>query len=109
MSGEEFILPFNHSETLNIDIPNLNFDTKKYTYDKKKLGHLVSVDNVVDVNLLYYMSTNEPLNIDDIETNYGNLLTKIQNNITNYNSIISADSTKIYGTGRSIFSRTWYG
>jgi hypothetical protein len=68
MSGEEFILPFNHSETLNIDIPNLNFDTKKYTYDKKKLGHLVSVDNVVDVNLLYYMSTNEPLNIDDIET-----------------------------------------
>ena len=68
MSGEEFILPFNHSETLNIDIPNLNIDTKKYTYDKKKLGHLVSVDNVVDVNLLYYMSTNEPLNIDDIET-----------------------------------------
>ena len=29
MSGEEFILPFNHSETLNIDIPNLNTDTKK--------------------------------------------------------------------------------
>jgi len=68
MSGEEFILPFSHSETLNIDIPNLDSDTKKYTYDKKKLTHFISLDNVVDVNVLHYIKTNKPLVIDDIET-----------------------------------------
>ena len=38
-NGNEFILPFNHSETLNIEIPNLESNTKKYTYDRKKLNH----------------------------------------------------------------------
>jgi len=69
LSGEEFILPFNHSETLNIEIPNLQSVTKKYTYDKKKLTHLISVNNVIDVNLLHYMKTNKPLSIDNIDTN----------------------------------------
>ena len=68
-SGNEFILPFNHSETLNIEIPNLESDTKKYTYDRKKLNHLVELDNVIDVNLLHYMATNVPLSIEDIDTN----------------------------------------
>ena len=68
MNGEEFILPFSHSEALNIEVPNLQSDTKKYTYDKKKLNHLVSVNNVTDVNLLHYMKTNEPLNIENIDT-----------------------------------------
>ena len=67
--GKEFMLPFDHSETLNIEIPNLKSDTKKYTYDRKKLNHLVELDNVIDVNLLYYMATNEPLYIEDIDTN----------------------------------------
>ena len=68
-SGKEFMLPFDHSETLNIEIPNFESDTKKYTYDRKKLNHLVELDNVIDVNLLYYMATNEPLYIEDIDTN----------------------------------------
>ena len=63
MSGEEFILPFSHSEALNIKVPNLHSDTKKYTHDKKKLNHLVSVNNVADVNLLHYMKTNKLLHI----------------------------------------------
>ena len=67
--GKEFMLPFDHSETLNIEIPNFESDTKKYTYDRKKLNHLVELDNVIDVNLLYYMATNEPLYIEDIDTN----------------------------------------
>ena len=67
--GNEFILPFNHNETLDIEIPNLKSDTKKYTYDRKKLNHLVELDNVIDVNLLHYMATNEPLYIEDIDTN----------------------------------------
>jgi len=68
LSGEEFMLPLNHSETLNIELPDLNSDTIKYTHDKKKLGHLIELDNIIDVNLLYYMETNELLNIDHIET-----------------------------------------
>ena len=40
MGGEEFILPYYHSETIEIDYlgnrPVLKSDTKKYTYDKKK-------------------------------------------------------------------------
>ena len=69
MSGEEFILPFNHSETLNIDIPNLDSKTKKYTYDKKKLTHFISLNNVIDVNLSHYMKTNQPYDFDKHLTN----------------------------------------
>ena len=68
LSGEEFMLPFNHSEALNIELPDLNSDTFKYTYDKKKLGHLIELDNIIDVNLLQYIETNELLNIDHIDT-----------------------------------------
>jgi len=67
--GKEFILPFNHSETLNIEISNLQSNTKKYTYDKKQLNHLIELDNVVDVNLMYYMATNNSLYIEDADTN----------------------------------------
>ena len=38
--GKEFILPFNHNEALDIEIPNLKSDTKKYTYDRKKLAKI---------------------------------------------------------------------
>ena len=53
LSGNEFILPFNHSETINIELPNLESDTKKYTYDRKKLNHFIKLDNVIDVNLIH--------------------------------------------------------
>lgn len=69
MSGEEFILPFNHSETLNIEIPNLKSTTKKYTYDRKQLNHFIQLDDVIDVNLLNYMETGSPLNIEETDTN----------------------------------------
>ena len=72
MSGEEFILPFNHSESLNIEIPNLESDTKKYTLDKKRLEHLISVDNIIDVNLLNYISENQPIEISNVDTNAHN-------------------------------------
>jgi hypothetical protein len=69
MSGKEFILPFNHSETLDIDIPVLKSKFRKYTYDRKKLNHFMKLDNVIDVNFLHYMAINEPLNIEQIDTN----------------------------------------
>ena len=77
LSGEEYMLSYNHSESLNLDDePTLKSDTKKYTLDKKKLQHLINVDNVIDVNLSHYISTNLPLHTDNIDTtahNYFNM------------------------------------
>ena len=48
LSGEEYILSYNHSESLNLDDePTLKSDTKKYTLDKKKLQHLINIDNIL--------------------------------------------------------------
>ena len=88
LGGREFILPFNHSETLNIEIPNLKSDTKKYTYDRKKLNHFVKLDNVIDVNLLYYMATNKSLNIEEIDTNAHHFFNMRYYKRNNINTII---------------------
>ena len=86
--GNEFILPFNHNETLDIEIPNLKSDTKKYTYDRKKLNHLVELDNVIDVNLLHYMATNVPLSIEEIDTNAHHFFNMMYYRKKNINTII---------------------
>ena len=88
LNGEEFILPFDHSETLNIDIPNLESDTKKYTYDRKKLNHFIKLDNVIDVNLMYYMVTNVPLSIEEIDTNAHHFFNMMYYRKKNINTII---------------------
>ena len=90
MSGKEFLLPFNHSETLNIDIPLLKTDTKKYTYDRKKLIHFTELNNVIDVNLLHYMATNEPLHIEEIDTNAHHFFNMMYYRKNNINTIIPA-------------------
>ena len=90
LNGEEFILPFDHSETLNIDIPNLESDTKKYTYDRKKLIHFIELNNVIDVNLLHYMATNEPLHIEEIDTNAHHFFNMMYYRKKNINTIIPA-------------------
>jgi hypothetical protein len=72
LDGDEYLLSFNHSESLNLStefVSLLNELGKKYTYDKKRLNHIVKLHNVVDINLLYYMDKNQPLYIDDITTN----------------------------------------
>ena len=70
IEGEEYVLCYNHSESLNLDEPpSLKSDTTKYTLDRKRLEHLVDIDNVVDVNLLNYVDTNEPLETDNLDTN----------------------------------------
>jgi len=88
LNGEEFILPFDHSETLNIDIPNLESDTKKYTYDRKKLNHFIKLDNVIDVNLMHYMATNVPLSIEEIDTNAHHFFNMMYYRKKNINTII---------------------
>ena len=70
--NSEYILPFNHSEALNISIDNikkLNCDNVKYTFNKKELNHIIKLDNVVDINLLNYMKYNIPLNTEEITSN----------------------------------------
>jgi len=86
--GKEFILPFNHSECLNIDLPNLTSDNKKYTYDRKKLNHLVEMDNVIDINLINYMSTGNPLDLEQIDTNAHSFLNMRYYKKENINTIV---------------------
>jgi hypothetical protein len=72
LDGDEYLLPFRHSEALNLDISyldKLNSDHKKYVYDKKQFNHIVGWKNVIDINLQYYMEHNKPLYIEDISTN----------------------------------------
>ena len=89
--GKEFILPFNHSETINLNIKNLykmNSKHKLYTYDRKKLNHFVKLNNVIDVNLLNYMSTGLPLDIEQIKTNAHNFFNMRYYKKDNINTIV---------------------
>ena len=64
LNEDEYILPFNHSEAINLDISyldKLNSDNKKYIYDKKQFNHIVKLKNVIDINLVYYMNNNGSL------------------------------------------------
>ena len=89
LSGEEYMLSYNHSESLNLDDePNLKSDTKKYTLDKKSLQHLINIDNVIDVNLLHYISTNLPLQTDNIDTNAHNFFNMKHYRKRNINRVI---------------------
>ena len=87
-NGNEYILPFNHRETLNIEIPNLESNTKKYTYDRKKLNHFIKLNDVIDINLLHYLATSIPLYIDDIDTNAHLFFNMRYYKINNINNII---------------------
>ena len=89
IDGEEYILSYNHSESLNLDEqPNLNSDTKKYTIDKKRLQHLIDIDGVVDVNLLHYIQTNQPLETENIDTNSHNFFNMKHYRKKNINRVI---------------------
>ena len=89
IDGEEYILSYNHSESLNLDEqPNLNSDTKKYTIDKKRLQHLIDIDGVIDVNLLHYIETNQPLQTENIDTNSHNFFNMKHYRKKNINRVI---------------------
>ncbi len=71
-STDEYVLPFKHSDTINLDNKYITLTrTSKnvYTYDKKKLLHFVKWENVCDIQLMHYLRKNEPLMIDEIITN----------------------------------------
>ena len=89
IDGEEYILSYNHSESLNLEEhPNLKSDTKKYTIDKKRLQHLIDIDGVIDVNLLHYIETNQPLQTENIDTNSHNFFNMKHYRKKNINRVI---------------------
>ena len=91
LGGDEYILPFNHSEAINLDVSyldKLDSDHKKYVYNKKEFNHIICWKNVIDVNLQYYMKHNEPLYIEDITTNTHDYFNRKYYKIKNINSVI---------------------
>ena len=89
--GKEFMLPFNHSETIHLNIKNLykmSSKHKLYTYDRKKLNHFVKLNGVVDVNLIHYMNTGNPLDLEQIDTNAHNFLNMKYYKKENINTIV---------------------
>ena len=52
LDGKDYILPFNHSETINRELSILidcNTECNIYTFNKKELNHIIRWKNVVDV------------------------------------------------------------
>jgi len=89
--GQEFILPLNHSETVNLDVDIntiLVSDTKKYTHDKKLLNHFIKLDNIIDVNMLQYMGTGNPLDLEQLDTQTHDFFNIRYHQKNNINSII---------------------
>mgnify|MGYP003116941179 FL=1 len=86
--GAEFVIPTEHSESLNTQLPNLKSDFKKYTYDRKKLNHFMELNNVIDVNLVHYLHTGSPLDLEQIDTNAHNFLNMKYYKKENINKIV---------------------
>ena len=88
---DEYVLPFRHSDALNLNlkyIKKTNTSKNVYTYDKKKLLHLVGWKNVFDLQMMHYLRKNEPLLIEDVTTNSHNHFNTYYRKFDNVNSII---------------------
>ena len=78
IDGSAYVLPFNHTDGLCLDVDDLNIlnhkDKPIYTLDKKQAYHLTHLNNLIDVNLLNYwntgLKTDFDLYSDDIIRHY---------------------------------------
>lgn len=69
---EEYILPFKHSDTENLDVSRLKeliTEQDLYCLDKKKLLHFVDLPNLKDMQMITYLEKNETIVIEDTITN----------------------------------------
>ena len=70
-SPETYILPFNHSEAINLDLNVLkhlkSYTNKKYVLDKKQFLNISEMENLIDINVLYYLNNNK---VTEIAQNY---------------------------------------
>ena len=90
-SLEEYILPFRHSDAINLKpsyIDKTVTEKDVFTYDKKKLLHFLKWDNVIDMQMHYYMSKNEPIPIDDVTTGAHEYFYRTHYKTKNINCII---------------------
>jgi hypothetical protein len=85
---DEYVLPINHNECLNIDLPNLKTKNKVYTLDRKKLLHFLDLDNVIDVSMMSYMRTGKVLELDNLNTNAHDFLNMKFYKKKNINTVI---------------------
>ena len=91
VGGEERMLCFNHGETLKLNskkLMDLDKLGRKFVRDKKQLNHIVKLDDVVDVNLQYYMNKNEPLEWEELSTNTHDYFHRVMWKMKNTNRII---------------------
>ena len=72
-SPESYILPFDHSEAINLDLNVLkhlkSYPNKKYVLDKKQFLNISEMDNLIDINVLYYLNNNKTTEIAQKYTN----------------------------------------
>jgi len=89
---QDFIFVFNHGEThqdvYSLDILDKLNDNRIFTFDKKMLLHSFNLKNVCDVNLLNYLSTNNPLSIDSYKTRTHDMFERMYYDRDDVNKII---------------------
>jgi len=59
-----------------------------YTHNKNELNHIYHWDNVIDVGMLYYLNTNNPLSFDDINTSAHTYFKQKYHRVNNVNKLI---------------------
>ena len=89
IQGEDYVICINHSESeeLDFDLNLLINDNKQYTLNKKEFNHILS-SNMIDINMLTYLKTNENLEVKDADTNSHHYFKRIYWNRRDVNSLI---------------------
>ena len=88
---EEYILPFRHSDAINLKkkyLYQIKTSQKVYTYDKKRLLHLLHLENIDDVQMKNYLDKNVPMPIDELTTNAHEHFNRVYWGKANINCII---------------------
>ena len=88
---EEYILPFRHSDAINLNkkyLYQLKTSEKVFTYDKKKLLHLLQLENIDDIQMKNYLDKNVPMPIDELTTNSHDYFNRVYWGKSNINCII---------------------
>jgi len=70
---DDYILPFNHNDALNLPIKYLNMlktQNKKFVWNKKNLLHQIDFQNMRDISTILYLETNKDYNDIDEADNY---------------------------------------
>jgi len=99
----DYLIVFNHNDKLfDIDIKTfftqINNDCNKYTLDKKILNHFYIFNNVIDINLLYYLAEHNTINTENILTNSHTYFFNKYHSISDVNKLVPLMKHLEYGT-----------